>query len=124
MPRRLRDFSASMSCLMELPCRQVCMNCLAPLRLKSSRVDLALPISRMPRDLFQMVLERVRVGTWREMSRPRKAEELTSSAISTILPRVALSRCLMRLLRVAVDDFFFAIKSPLSGCPMQLHYAF
>src|SRR5437016_4480900 len=66
----------------------------------------------MPRDLFQIVLERVRAGTWRQMSRPRNAQVATSSASSTILPIVALSRALTRLLMPPGFDFLFAITNP------------
>src|ERR1043165_3970795 len=52
----------------------------------------------MPRFLFQIVLERVRCGMGRQISRPLHAHFATSSARLTILPSVALSRSRMRLL--------------------------
>ncbi len=63
-------------------------------------------------------LERVRVGTWRTISRPRNALEATSSAKSTILPSVALSRALMRLLIAPALDFFFLAIVGYSVCGM------
>src|SRR4051812_8861600 len=98
-----------MSSLMLLPCRTVCMNCLAWLRLNSSRWALASPIWRMPRFLFQMVLERVRMGMSTQMSRDLNAQVATLSARLTILPSVALSRSLMRLLAAAELVFRFGI---------------
>src|SRR3954469_8073318 len=115
MPRRLSVFSASMSCLIESPCRTVCMNCLAWFRLNSSREALASPIWRMPRFLFHSVLERVRCGIATAMSLPLKAEVATLSARSTTLPRVTLSRSRIRLLTrslvaaAAFGVFFFAM---------------
>src|SRR5437660_189980 len=87
------------------------MNCLAWLRLNSSRLALVSPIWRMPRFLFQMVLERVRCGTAKQMSLALNAQVATPSAMSTILDMVALSRSRMRLLTRSMEaaDFFFAI---------------
>src|SRR5258706_16379214 len=91
------------------------MNCLAWLRLKSSRVDLASPIWRMPRFLFQRVLARVRVGMGMLMSPPLKAFLATSSARWTTLASVVLSRSRMRLLTRSTDaagfDSFLAMLS-------------
>src|SRR3989442_13137603 len=88
------------------------MNCLAWLRLNSSRPAVPSPIWRMPFFLFHSVLERVRVGMWRQMSRPLNAQVLTLSASVVILPRAALSRFLTRLFTRA-DDFFFAMSGLL-----------
>src|SRR3954453_18878859 len=85
------------------------MNCLAWLRLNSSRLALASPIWRMPRFLFQRVFDRVRCGIATLISRALNALVATSSARSTILPSVALSRSLIRLFRRAFSEDFFAI---------------
>src|SRR3954470_9451748 len=84
------------------------MNCLAWLRLNNSRPAVASPISRMPRRLFQLVLERVRSGISTQMSRFLNAHVATVSARLTILPRVTLSRSLRRLLPAV--GFLFAIR--------------
>src|SRR5581483_1584943 len=105
MPRRLSDFAASISSLMLLPCRQVCMNCLAWFKLKSSRVALPSPIWRMRCFLFHNVFDRVRCGMETEISPPLKAFFATSSARSIILPRVALSRSLILLFTLDVFCF-------------------
>jgi hypothetical protein len=63
----------------------------------------------MPRFLFQMVLERVRVGISTQTSRPRKAQDATLSARSTILDIVTLSRSLMRLFMPVGLVVFFAM---------------
>src|SRR5271155_3114638 len=109
MPRRLRVFSASINSLMLVPCRQVCMNCLAWFKLNNSRLALASPICRMPRFLFQTVLERVRCGIARAMSFPLNAAVETPSAKSTIFPSVALSRSLTRLFELERAVFFLAM---------------
>src|SRR4051812_21308919 len=83
---------------MVLACSMVCMNCLAWLRLNSSRPAVASPISRIPRRLFQLVLERVRIGISTQMSRFLNAQVATVSARLTIFPRVTLSRAFRRLL--------------------------
>src|SRR4051812_12444174 len=101
-----------MSCLIESPCRTVCMNCLAWFRLNSSREALASPIWRMPRFLFQSVLDRVRCGIATAMSLPLNAEVATLSARLTTFASVDLSRSRIRLLTrsaAAVSVFFFAM---------------
>src|SRR5437764_14151160 len=59
----------------------------------------------MPRFLFQLVFERVRMGISRQISRFLNAQLATSSARLTIFPRVPLSRALMRLFIRGVDVF-------------------
>src|SRR5205085_8542610 len=68
----------------------------------------ASPISRIPRRLFQLVLERVRMGMSTQMSFFFKAQVATLSARLTILPRVTLSRALRRLLPGVI--LFFAMR--------------
>src|SRR5689334_589576 len=79
----------------------------------------------MPRFLFQMVFERVRVGMSRQMSFPLNAHLETSSARSTILPSVTLSRSLTRLLTPGSDDLDFFLAIVLwHGLPARDVYGF
>src|SRR4051812_26508930 len=78
------------------------MNCLAWLRLNSSRPAVASPISRIPRRLFQLVLERVRSGMSRQISRFFNAQVATESATFTIFSSVTLSRALIFLLTMGL----------------------
>src|SRR5688500_1824406 len=70
------------------------MNCLAWLRLKSSRSAFASPISRMRRFLFHSVLPRERVGMGITGSLPAKVVFTTPCASVRIFSLVRTSRAL------------------------------
>ena len=79
------------------------------------RVSPDLGIAKVYVSLFPVkdkatVLERVRAGMAREISRPLNADAATLSASSTILVMVTLSRAWMRLfIPLGEVDFFLAI---------------